>query len=107
MDVTKLSAVELAKLQKEISKELGKRKSGERKKLLKHLSALAAAKGFSLKALVTNTDESNKKQRIHKPVKIKYRHPVDQSLTWTGRGRKPKWIMEWLALGKKIEALSA
>lgn len=22
---------------------------------------------------------------------VKYRHPLDQSLTWSGKGRAPKW----------------
>ena len=107
MNVTKLSAAQLEKLQKESPREIEKRKMGEKKKLLKHLSALASAKGFSLKELLTSTTESNEKPSKRKPVAIKYRHPADASLTWTGRGRKPKWIVEWLSQGKAIETLSS
>jgi DNA-binding protein H-NS len=39
-------------------------------------------------------------------VKIKYRHPKDASLEWTGRGRQPRWVVEWLAGGGKIEGLA-
>ncbi|MBK7416327.1 MAG: H-NS histone family protein [Dechloromonas sp.] len=38
-------------------------------------------------------------------VKVKYRHPEDASLEWTGRGRKPKWVEAWLVSGKNMEAL--
>ena len=30
----------------------------------------------------------------------KYRHPSDDSVTWTGRGKKPKWMQEWIMEGK-------
>jgi len=31
------------------------------------------------------------------PVKVKYRHPDNPLVaTWTGRGRKPRWVVEWL-----------
>ncbi len=38
-------------------------------------------------------------------VAPKYRHPEDSSVTWTGRGRKPKWILELLEQGKTLEDL--
>ena len=38
-------------------------------------------------------------------VKIKYRHPLDAGLSWTGRGRKPKWVESWLVEGGNLDAL--
>lgn len=35
----------------------------------------------------------------------RYRHPSDTSLTWTGRGRKPAWVAEWLVNGGTLEQL--
>lgn len=38
--------------------------------------------------------------------KVTYRHPDDANLTWSpGRGRKPKWLTEFLDSGKTIEDL--
>lgn len=37
-----------------------------------------------------------------KPVLIKYRDPVDDRNTWTGRGIKPLWLQRYLAAGKDI-----
>ena len=34
------------------------------------------------------------------------RHPEDGALTWSGRGRQPKWVAEFLAKGGKIESLA-
>ena len=38
-------------------------------------------------------------------VKIKYRHPENGALEWTGRGRKPKWVEAWLVSGNNMESL--
>lgn len=29
-----------------------------------------------------------------KPERVKYRHPENPELTWSGRGREPKWLAE-------------
>ena len=33
----------------------------------------------------------------------KYRNPKDHSQTWTGRGRKPNWLVDAVKKGAKIE----
>ena len=38
-----------------------------------------------------------------KGVAPKYRHPDDASLTWTGRGKSPKWLSELESAGRKRE----
>lgn len=35
----------------------------------------------------------------------KYANPEDSSQTWTGKGRKPKWVIEALEAGKSVEEL--
>ena len=37
---------------------------------------------------------------------IKFRHPKDASLTWTGRGRKPGWLNEAVKKGAKLESFA-
>ena len=38
-----------------------------------------------------------------KPVADKYRNPKDHTQTWTGRGKRPKWLQEMLDRGGKLE----
>ena len=40
-------------------------------------------------------------------VPIKYRHPTDHGLEWTGRGKTPLWIQELKANGQLEQALVA
>lgn len=36
---------------------------------------------------------------------VRYRHPGSPMQTWTGRGRQPKWVRDWLEDGKTLESL--
>lgn len=67
----------------------------ERVELKQKMAAMAAQAGFSLSELV-----GGRMGKKRGPVPVKYRHPDDASMTWTGRGRKPKWLV---AAGGNIE----
>jgi DNA-binding protein H-NS len=104
MDLSALSVAELNKLLAEIPKEISRREKGEKARIRKELEALAAAHGYSLEELLADAGETTK--RASRPVAAKYRHPEDGALTWSGRGRQPKWVVEFLAKGGKIETLT-
>jgi len=38
-------------------------------------------------------------------VKPKYRSPTDSKLTWSGRGRTPKWAAAWVESGRSLDEL--
>ena len=102
MDITTLSVSELKTLLAQIPKEIERRQKDEKVRLLKDLESMAAERGFSLSDLL---GESPKKERA--PVSVKYRHPNNDSLAWTGRGRQPKWVTEFLQNGGNLEQLKA
>ena len=37
------------------------------------------------------------------PVAPKYRHPENDTVTWSGRGRKPQWFLDYIANAGKEE----
>ncbi|WP_444668457.1 H-NS histone family protein [Cereibacter changlensis] len=39
------------------------------------------------------------------PVAPKYRHPENDTITWSGRGRQPDWIKSHVASGKSLDDL--
>lgn len=55
--------------------------------------------GFSLDEIVTAGTKGSKGAP-------KYANPADPSQTWTGRGRKPNWVIEALAEGRDLDELS-
>lgn len=104
MDLSALTVSQLRDLQQQIPAEIKRRQSKEKQNVLKELRAAAKARGFELEDLVGGTPA--KKKAASGKVKVKYRHPKDATLEWTGRGRQPKWVVEFLAKGGKIEALA-
>ena len=45
------------------------------------------------------------KPRRSGTVAPKYANPTDPTMTWTGRGRKPRWVQENLESGKQMDDL--
>lgn len=36
---------------------------------------------------------------------IAYRHPGQLGMAWTGRGKPPRWVTEWIEGGKSLEEI--
>ena len=83
-----------------LNEAIEERRVSEKNELLEKINALASESGYSLDDLF-----SGKSKTMKKSVAVKYRHPDDVTLTWTGRGRKPKWIQGELDAGKTLEDL--
>ena len=103
MELSKLSLSELKNLLTLIPAEIKKREKDEKAKTLKELEAFAAERGFSLEELVGNSAIKRKKDKG--TVAVKYRHPENADLQWTGRGRKPQWVELCLADGRTLTDL--
>ncbi len=120
MDLKSLSLVELRRLAGRIEKEITKKELGDKKDLLSRLRKMAEEQGFDFNDLVGVS--TPKAVEALKPVKLKgdrkqaknakktggvlkFRHPDDPSIAWTGHGRKPNWVIQWLSDGKSLDAL--
>lgn len=49
--------------------------------------------------------ESSKKVKVKKKVEPRYRSQTNPNNTWTGRGKKPVWLVEELATGLTLDDL--
>jgi len=103
MDLSSLSVSQLRDLQQKIPAELKKREAREKAEALNKLRDMAKAFGYSLEELVAKEASAVKTSGAKVPVK--YRHPENAALEWTGRGRKPKWVESWLANGGSLDNL--
>jgi DNA-binding protein H-NS len=97
--IDKLSYAELLELQTRVEAAISEKRAAERKKVREKAAALAAEAGFTLREVVSKKTAD----RRHRKVAIKYRNPKDPSQTWTGRGRKPLWLVAELEAGKSLE----
>lgn len=101
MELSSIGLPELKLLLAQIPKEIERREKDEKIKARKEIEAFAAERGFALSDLMGTAPE--KKERA--VVAIKYRHPADSTLAWTGRGRQPKWVVSFLAEGGDLNQL--
>lgn len=99
IDFDNLSREELSQLIANAQKAL-KTVDARRKAEAKRAAELAAKEyGFSLDEVM----EAGAKGSKGAP---KYANPADPSQTWTGRGRKPNWVIEALDSGKSLDDLA-
>jgi DNA-binding protein H-NS len=100
MDLTNMSVAELRNLQEKIKQEMKKREHQDIAKAREQILAIAQSVGIPLKELVASGVRAKTGS-----VAVRFRNPGDQSQQWTGRGRQPKWVKEWLDSGKSIDLL--
>lgn len=70
----------------------------------REIEAIAARVGMSPAQLMA-TVNSKSSTRASSSAPVKYRHPEDASKQWSGRGRQPKWVNDWIEGGKTLSAL--
>lgn len=83
-----------------VSIKIAEREKAEKNAVKVELAALAKSKGFEMADLYGDAPKVTKEKKTVPP---KYRNPADAAQTWTGRGRKPKWVVEALASGGTLD----
>lgn len=101
IDLNSMSMDELRKLRKDVDKAIESFKEREQLAALAAVESIARERGFSLGELARI---SVKRSRGVNPPK--YANPEDPRQTWTGRGRRPKWVETALESGKTMEDLA-
>jgi DNA-binding protein H-NS len=99
----KLSFAELRELRDRVDAAMSAAQISEKKALREEMEALAAKAGLTIAEILGGQKAAAKSSMKGSKVAVKYRNPKDASQTWTGRGRKPIWLVEALKKGQKIE----
>ena len=94
MDLSSLTVIQLRDLMQQIPNELKLREAQDKAVILNEVRAFTKARGYTIEDLLAK--ESKVKTVSGNKVKVKYRHPENPELEWTGRGRKPKWVELWM-----------
>jgi DNA-binding protein H-NS len=96
----KMSYAELLKLQERIEAAIAEKRVEDAASTKEALRAMAEKAGFNLNELF------GKRGPKKGSAGVKYRNPKDASQTWTGRGRKPNWLVDALKKGAKTESFA-
>ena len=98
-DLTTMSLDELKRLKKDVDKAISSFEARRIADARKALEAKAAELGVSLSDILGATPA----KRAKAAVAAKYAHPENSALTWSGRGRRPQWIIDLEAKGGNRE----
>lgn len=99
IDLNAFSLAELKQLHKDVTKAIDGYEERQRTEARNALEAQAREMGFTLSDLVEPARRKNAR-KVNPP---KFRHPENEELTWSGRGRRPDWINEILSNGGSLD----
>lgn len=102
---------ELLEKKQAIQKALQVQLNKEAQELVKRLKFVAGELGKPVEELIApnkpKAKPKAKKSKLKgKKLPILYRNPENKRDSWTGRGRKPKWVEAHIANGGKLEDLA-
>ena len=101
MDFNSLSLDELKRIRKDVEKAIQTFEERARKKALSEAEAVLRQHGFTVEQILGKPAKATRAQ-----VLPKYANPADPSETWSGRGRKPRWVVAALDAGKTMDDLT-
>ena len=99
-DFDSMSIDELWSLHEELATTLAARLTSEKAMLEARLKRLNRPDTGERQAKLTVL---NGERRPYPAVVPKYRNPDDSSETWSGRGKRPRWLVALLKAGKQID----
>src|SRR5471030_2397344 len=97
-----LSVAELNEVQKQISIEVAQRQTAGRTRLRQEFAQMAANSGLTLEEVLGGGTS----KKVRSESVAKYANPTNAAETWTGRGRKPSWLIAYVANGGTLESLA-
>lgn len=95
INIERMSLKELLALESQLGQAIAAARDRERQDLRRKIEAMATAQGFSVSELFGGRGRG-------KVSVAKYANPDNPSETWTGRGRKPNWLVARMKKGAKL-----
>ncbi|MFK4505736.1 H-NS histone family protein [Bradyrhizobium daqingense] len=102
LELESMSLDDLWSLHEEISGILSDRIKAEKQELEKRLAALGGGAASLADSSASRLSQTGKPRRKYPRVLPKYRNP-QTSETWSGRGKRPRWLVAAMKSGKRIE----
>ena len=101
-DLEKMSVHELKYLIKSAQERIDELQALEQLQTMEKIQDLARQAGLEVQI-----KPAGKRARKSASGTVKFRNPANAKDTWSGRGRKPKWVEDALGAGKSLDDLAA
>jgi DNA-binding protein H-NS len=98
-----MSVDDLWRLHESIVSVITEKIQDEKHRLETRLKQLGATSASTNVRSMAKPSKQQKARRPYPEVKPKFRDSHDPSVTWSGRGKLPRWLTQHLKSGKKIE----
>jgi DNA-binding protein H-NS len=103
LDLTPYSIEELEALGADVQKRIAELRQEKRRQAFQQLDSIAKELGLSKDDLAARYARASR-ARPNGPGP-QYANPANPEQTWTGKGRKPAWVRDYLKAGKSLEDL--
>ncbi|WP_300074886.1 H-NS histone family protein [uncultured Ruegeria sp.] len=104
INLRKLSVADLKALVVEIEERIAEAEKEAKLTALRDMRAVAEKMGVAFEDVISLHNGKRRKSGVKSTAK--FANPMDPTQTWTGRGRKPSWVIAALDSGKSIEDLA-
>lgn len=101
-DISNLSVEELTRLTEEAAVLIESKKDQAIEDAYNQIIQIAETAGMTLEQFIEYGSHKRKKT-TRKVVEPRYRNKNNSADTWTGRGKKPRWLVAELDKGAKLE----
>jgi DNA-binding protein H-NS len=98
IDVDRLSLKQLIELEVKLNRAKSQARDRAKAELKENIEQLLAGTGFTIAELYGFGGKRGRSSGVPK-----YANPDDSTQTWTGRGRKPNWLVARMKKGAKLE----
>jgi DNA-binding protein H-NS len=105
--ISTLETPYLQELQGFLSQEIRRRYIAARTDAIAEIHKIIAAAGLTKEEVQALMAGKPKAWKLAKrgAADIKFRHPVDETKQWSGRGRTPLWVKKWKLAHGNVDAL--
>lgn len=97
INLERMALKDLLELETRLQKAIAAARERERTEIKQKVETLVQSAGFSVSELFGGRGLKGR------TVAAKYQNPENRNETWTGRGRKPRWLTAKLDKGAKLE----
>jgi DNA-binding protein H-NS len=97
-DLTQMSYAELLEVQKTAEKLIAEQRENTILEVVSNIRREAEANSLEIEEIVARLSGGSGK--IATKSAPKYAHPENESVSWTGRGRAPAWVLEYVGVPK-------